>query len=183
MALALLARRFPPDEPALTEKAHYVEALVDRTFDAIHRIAGDLRPGALDFGLVAAIDWQAKEFEKQVGIPCEFTSNKKEVELHLDKATALFRIFQESLTNIAKHAHATRVVVRLARTSNNLKLEITDNGRGIAPGDRMKPKSFGIRGMVERARALGGNLSVGAAAEGGSVVTIKIPLSSPANGA
>lgn len=176
MALALLTRRLPTDDETLIEKANYLDSLIDRSIEAVHRIAGDLRPGVLDFGLVAAIDWQAKEFEKQVGIPCEFTSNRKEIDLNLDKATTLFRIFQEALTNIAKHARASRVVVRLSRTNRNVRLEVSDNGRGIAQADRMKPKSFGIRGMMERAAALGGNLSIGAGPEGGTLITIKIPL-------
>lgn len=177
MAMALVRKRLPAEDAALAEKADYLDALVDRTIEAIHRISADLRPGILDFGIVAAIDWQAREFEKQLGIPCEFSSNKKEVELHPDQATALFRIFQEALTNIGKHANATRVTVRLVRGNRNVRLEIRDNGRGIAAPDRLKPKSFGIRGMVERAHALGGHLSVSAASGGGTEVTIKIPLS------
>ena len=177
MALALLTRRLPPDAPALADKAAYVESLVDRTIEAVHRIAIDLRPSVLDFGLLAAIDWQAREFEKQVGMPCTFSSNKKDIELGPDQATALFRIFQEALTNISKHAQATRVSVRLERTSHNVCLEISDNGRGIAAKDRLKPKSFGIRGMAERALALGGNLSISAVPEGGTMVAIKMPLS------
>jgi signal transduction histidine kinase len=176
MALALLARRLPPDDRFLAEKAAYVDSLIDRSIEAVHRIAGDLRPSVLDFGLVPALDWQSKEFEKQVGIPCEFEANMKEIDLGLERATALFRIFQEALTNVAKHAHATGVSVRLARTSRNLRLDIVDNGRGMAPADRMKPKSFGIRGMMERAAALGGSVSIGAGLEGGTQVTIRIPL-------
>ncbi len=176
MALALLTRRLPPDDPGLAEKGEYVDSLVDRTIEAVHRISGDLRPSVLDFGLVAAIDWQVKEFEKQLGIPCHFSSNKKDITLHVDQATALFRIFQEALTNIGKHAHATQVAVKLVRTSRGVRMEIADNGKGIAVADRLKPKSFGIRGMMERALALGGNLSVSAGANGGTVVSIKIPL-------
>ena len=122
MALALLTRRLPTKSPELHEKAAYVESLVDRTIEAIHRIAGDLRPGILDFGLVAAIDWQSKEFEKQLGMPCEFVSNKAEIDLDLDQATALFRIFQEALTNIAKHAQASLVTVQLMHTPQYLSL-------------------------------------------------------------
>lgn len=177
MAMALVKKRLPPEDAALAEKAGYVDTLVDRTIEAIHRISGDLRPGILDFGIVAAIDWQAKEFEKQFGIQCEFTSNKKEVGLPPDQATALFRIFQEALTNIGKHANASRVSVRLMRTNRSVRLEITDNGCGIATKDRLKPKSFGIRGMVERASTLGGQLSVSSAAGGGTEVALKIPLS------
>jgi len=176
MALALLTRRMPQDDASLTEKADYVEQLVDRTIETVHRIAGDLRPGILDFGLVAAIDWQAKEFEKQMGIPCEFISNKQEIDLDLDQATALFRIFQEALTNIAKHAKASLVSVNLLRANHYVRLEIVDNGVGIDTNDRAKPKSFGIRGMVERSIAMGGSLSVSTAPKGGTVVAIKVPL-------
>jgi signal transduction histidine kinase len=176
MALALLARRLPADDTPLLEKANYVDSLVDRTIESIHRISGDLRPGILDIGLVAAIKWQINEFEKQVGIACEFSSNKKEVDLPLDQATALFRIFQEALTNISKHARATQVSVKLARTNRNVRLEISDNGKGLGTEDRRKPKSFGIRGMIERANALGGTLTVNTRPEGGCIVAIKIPL-------
>ena len=177
MAVALMKKRLPADDAALAEKADYANALVDRTIEAVHRISVDLRPGILDFGIVAAIDWQAKEFEKQFGIPCEVSSNKKEVDLHPDQATALFRIFQEALTNIGKHANASRATVRLARTNRSVRLEVRDNGCGIATKDRLKPNSFGIRGMVERANALGGNLSVCNTPDGGTEVALKIPLS------
>jgi signal transduction histidine kinase len=176
MALALLKKRLPAGDAVLLEKADYVDALIDRSIEAVHRISVDLRPSVLDFGIIAAIDWQAKEFEKQFGIPCKFSSNKKEVALHPDQATALFRIFQEALTNIGKHAHADRVSVRLACSNRSVRLDVTDNGRGIASADRMKPKSFGIRGMIERAHALGGQLLIGNAVDGGTEVSVRIPL-------
>lgn len=176
MALALLTRRMPNDNPELIEKADYVESLVDRTIETVHRIAGNLRPGILDFGLVAAIDWQAKEFEKQVGIPCKFSSSHAEIDLDLDHATALFRIFQEALTNIAKHAKASVVDVHLVHTHQYVRLEIIDNGVGIKMADRTKSKSFGIRGMVERSIAMGGSLTVSTASKGGTIVAINVPL-------
>ncbi|WP_317203128.1 histidine kinase [Janthinobacterium sp.] len=179
MALAMLAKRLPADSALLQEKAAYLDELVDRTIDAVHRISLDLRPSMLDLGIVAALEWQSKEFEAQAGLPCHFASNQKEIDLGLDQATALFRIFQEALTNIAKHAHASRVTVRLARLRHHISLKITDNGGGIWPTDRAKPKSFGIRGMAERANALGGTLTLGHAAGGGTVVTIKIKLATP----
>ena len=175
MSLALLARRLPAD-PQLLDKATYLDSLVDRTIESVHRISGDLRPSILDFGLVAAIDWQAKEFEKQLGITCEFAANRKDVKLHPDQATALFRIFQEALTNISKHANATRVRVELVRSSRCVRMHIIDNGRGIENADRIKSKSFGIRGMVERASGLGGDLSVTPGERGGSIVSVKVPL-------
>ncbi len=176
MALTMLTQRLPADQPQLIERAEYVDALVDRTIDAVHRISLDLRPSMLDFGLVAALEWQSREFEKQNGISCAFTSNEREIALSLDHATALFRIFQEALTNIAKHARASQVTVRLQRLDALITLTIADNGRGIAAADRSKPESFGLRGMNERARALGGTMTLSDAPGGGSVVTIKIAL-------
>jgi signal transduction histidine kinase len=182
MALAMLAARLPHDA-ALQEKADYLDSLVDRTIEAVHRISLDLRPSTLDLGIVAALEWQAREFEKQAGIACIFRAEDTEIEAELDPdhASALFRIFQESLTNIAKHAEATRVMVSLRRQRQHLTLTICDNGRGITPADRLKPQSFGLRGMSERARALGGTLNLSPAPGGGTMVVVKIRLTaSPA---
>lgn len=177
MALAMLAARLPPD-PALQEKADYLDSLVDRSIEAVHRISLDLRPSTLDLGIVAALEWQAREFEKQMGIPCVFRADGTDIEGELDPdhASALFRIFQETLTNIAKHAGATRVTVTLRRQRQHLTLAICDNGRGITPADRLKPQSFGLRGMSERARALGGTLTLSAGPGGGTMVVVKIRL-------
>ena len=180
MALAIFKRRLPSDE-ALTDKADYVDSLVDRTIEAIHRISVDLRPAILDFGIVAAIDWQAREFEKQAAIPCQLICNKKEIELSTEQASALFRIFQESLNNISKHAHASRVTVNLVHGTRGVRLDICDNGHGIGIDDQRKPESFGIRGMIERANGLGGSLSVTAIASGGTKVAIRLPLPPPVN--
>ena len=179
MALAMLVRRLPPADALLQEKAEYVDALVDRSIDAVHRISLDLRPSMLDLGLVAALDWQVKEFARQAGIACQFISNRKDIDLELDQATSLFRIAQEALTNIAKHAQASKVTVRLARQRQHISLKIADNGVGMRLSDRAKPQSFGIRGMAERASALGGTLTLMDAPDGGTVLTIKIRLATP----
>jgi signal transduction histidine kinase len=178
MALALLSSRLPPGNGDLAEKTAYLDSLVDRTIESAHKIASDLRPGILDFGIVAALEWQTGEFEKQVGIPCKFSSNAKEIELHPDQATAVFRIFQEALTNIAKHAKATEVAVKLSHSRGSINLKIIDNGKGIAPAERLKPQSFGIRGMVERTSSLGGQLTITPTKGGGSTVSLKIPQKS-----
>jgi signal transduction histidine kinase len=175
----MLAARLPDGDPALQDKAAYLDDLVDRTIDAVHRISLDLRPPMLDLGIVAALEWQAREFEQQAGIVCVFRAPGKDIELDPDHAAALFRIFQEALTNIAKHAGATRVSVTLRVERRQLVLAIRDNGRGIQPADRLKPQSFGLRGMSERARALGGTLALSAAPGGGTMVTIKIRLATP----
>jgi signal transduction histidine kinase len=176
MAVAMLAARLENSnaEPALREKTEYVDALVDRTIDAIHRISLDLRPALLDLGLVAALEWQVGEFARQTGIDSCFSTNQRDIGLDNDQATALFRIAQEALTNIAKHAHASKVTVKLARQRHHVSLKISDNGSGIRAADRAKPDSFGLRGMAERARALGGTLALSHASGGGTVVAIKI---------
>ncbi len=179
MALMMLTQRLPAELPQLIERAEYVDALVDRTIEAVHRISLDLRPSMLDFGLVAALEWQSREFEKQNGISCAFSSSEKEIDLSLDHATALFRIFQEALTNIAKHAKASQVTVRLQLLRHQISLTIADNGVGIGQADRVKPGSFGLRGMSERAKALGGTMALSQASGGGTTVTIKIKLTSP----
>lgn len=176
MAIAMLAARLPEGDAALQQKAAYVDSLVDRTIDAVHRLTLDLRPSVLDFGLLPALEWQAKEFEAQAGIACTLQASMKELELDPEQATALFRIAQEALTNIAKHAQASAVAIKLTRSRGVLTLKITDNGRGIRPADRAKPDSFGLRGMAERARALGGTLNLGHAPGGGTEVAIKIRL-------
>jgi len=179
MALAMLVPRLP-DDASLQERAAYLDHLVDRTIEAVHRISLDLRPSTLDLGIVAALEWQAREFEKQSGIACIFRSFDADIALEQDHASALFRIFQEALTNIAKHAGATRVTVSLRRQRQHLILSICDNGRGITPADRLKPQSFGLRGMSERATALGGTMTLSAAPGGGTMVTVKIRLAAPA---
>ncbi len=178
MALALLVRRLPPKtEREVLDKAAYVDTLVDRTLESVHRIAGDLRPGVLDFGIVAAIEWQAREFEKQTGIPCqvEMEADADEPDLSPERATALFRVFQEALTNISKHAGASRVCVDMQHGPEDLCLRVADNGKGISPADRGKPQSFGIRGMLERIGAMGGAVTF--ESDNGCVVNIRIPLS------
>ncbi|MDR7051540.1 signal transduction histidine kinase [Duganella sp. 3397] len=176
MALAMLAARLNGIgiDPTLRERTDYLDSLVDRTIDAVHRISLDLRPALLDLGLVAALEWQVREFDKQAGIETTFSYNQRDMGLDEDQSTALFRVAQEALTNIAKHAEASRVSVKLARLRHYVSLKITDDGRGIRQADRAKPASFGLRGMVERTRALGGTLTLSHAPGGGTVVAIKI---------
>ena len=181
MALSQLTRRLPEGETMLREKADYVDALVDRTIEAAHRISRDLRPSTLDLGIVAAIAWQAQEFEKQLAIPCVIDGPEDDIDLSPDQANGLFRIFQETLTNISKHAGASRVDVRLAIEEDSVALDVVDNGRGLATADRKKPKSFGIRGMIERAHALGGVLTVSDPGQG-CKVAVRLPLSSAGRG-
>lgn len=181
MALAQLTRRLPDNDPVLAEHAAYLQTLVERTIEAAQHIAQDQKPDGLKDGIVAALAWHSREFERQLGYPCQFSSNPQVIDLTLDHSVALFRIYQEALTNIAKHANASRVVARLLRTRHGISLKISDNGRGISASDQLKPASLGLISMQERAHDLGGNLSIRSRATGGSVLTIKFPLGTPHN--
>lgn len=161
---------------ALQAKVRTVSHMVDRTMHSIQRICRDLRPGIMDFGIVAAIEWESGEFAKRLGIPCEVACAEQDIDLEPDIAVAVFRIFQEALTNISKHAHASCVWVNLHATQGQLELEVRDNGCGIMLPDRMKLDSFGIRGMIERARLLDGKLTVGGGQKQGTTVLLSIPL-------
>jgi two-component system sensor histidine kinase UhpB len=166
------------DNAALVAKIHTVSQMVDRTMDSIQRISRDLRPGIMDFGIAAAIEWEAGEFSKRLGIPCEVTGTEQDIELEQDVAISVFRIFQEALTNIAKHGGASHAWVRLSPDSSGsqLQLEVRDNGCGITPADTSKFNSFGIRGMIERAGILDGKLTVSGMPGRGTTVHLSIPL-------
>ena len=183
-----LCRHIADDDSVLLAKIRTIDQLVDRTIDSIRRISRDLRPGIMDFGVVAAIEWEAGEFSKRLGIPCEVACTEEDIELEQDAAVAVFRIFQEALTNIAKHGRASHAWVRLATVSEQaqgqsqvqprgqLELEVRDNGCGIEPSDTAKFNSFGIRGMIERAGLLDGKLTVNGAPGQGTTVRLSIPL-------
>ncbi len=187
-----LARHIGDDGSVLLAKIHTIDQVVDRTIDSIRRMARDLRPGIMDFGIVAAIEWEAGEFSKRLGIPCEVTCAQHDIELEQDVAVAVFRIFQEALINVAKHGRASHLWVRLdgsaareraqERPRGQLELEVRDNGCGIAPEDTAKFNSFGIRGMIERAGLLDGKLTVSGAPGKGTTVRLSIPYAREATG-
>ncbi len=176
MGISTIIHRLGPGQEALREKAQHLEGIIDATFDAVHRIASDLRPNILELGIVEALDWQAKEFEKQMGIPCKFISNKDDVKLEPDQEAALYRICQEAMSNIAKHANASSVLVTLESMPQQITMQISDNGTGIQPDDGLKPNSFGVRGMAERVVALDGSFNIEAGLHGGTLLTIKLPV-------
>ena len=150
--------------------------LVDDTMAVTSRIGRDLRPGILDLGLLAAIEWQTEEFARRMSLDCSVSSSPSEFDLPPLIANALFSIFRETLTNIAKHAGASRVEVSLRETERQIALTVCDNGRGIEDMDLRKPGSYGLRGMRERADQLGGSLLIKRGPEGGSVFTVRLPL-------
>lgn len=164
----------------LREKAHSIETLVDRAMNTVSRVARELRPGILkEFGLPAAIECQAEDFSQRTGIACRVKCDDEGIELDEKASLALFRVLQEALTNVAKHAHASLVVVRLRRERDRIALEIRDNGRGISEADMNKPKSFGLRGIRERASSLSGECSITPAEQGGTLIVLRVPDVNP----
>jgi signal transduction histidine kinase len=135
-----------------------------------------------DLGLTAAIEWGAREFQKRTGIQHQFSSNKEEFDLTKDCATAVFRIFQETLTNVTRHARATKINVNLEENAGSLLLEVRDDGRGITEKEISNPKSMGLLGMRERALLFGGEIKIRGAPGKGTTVRLEIPLKKPMNG-
>jgi PAS domain S-box-containing protein len=151
--------------------------LIDQTIRMMRHIIQELRPEILDhLGLVAAIEWQVQEFQSRTGIECEFSPDVDDSHLDLERSTATFRILQEALTNVARHAQASQVEINLNAERGKLVLEIRDNGKGITPGELTNQKSFGILGMRERAFAFGGDVGVLAAPSHGTIVRAEIPV-------
>lgn len=172
--LMRLGNGLPESATEAQERLRSTEALLDSAMEVTRRIATELRPGILDLGILAAIEWQAAEFEKRMDISCQVTCAYKEIQLDSKISIALFRIFQETLTNIAKHAGATRVEVELETDDDYVILQVHDNGHGISETDLGKPQSFGILGMQERARNLGGEASV-RRTRSGTAVKLRLP--------
>ena len=147
------------------------------TTGSVERIASDLRPGILDeVGLGAAAEWAVRQFQDRSGIDCRFESNLNGDSFDLERATAIFRILQEALTNVARHARARHVEVRLRAEAGRLHLDVSDDGSGIDPARIADSRSFGLLGMRERARALQGNCVIASRPEGGTRVSATIPL-------
>jgi PAS domain S-box-containing protein len=177
MDVAWLQRSLARQAPAISSKLEDMSVLIDGTVQAVRRISAELRPSLLDdLGLAAAIEWQLDEFRERTGLECLFTSNLKDTALEADSATALFRIFQEALTNVARHAHATQVTVKLDEGPDSLTLCIQDNGRGISEEEMQAAKSFGLLGMRERVYLLEGEIDLHGAPGQGTTVTVRIPL-------
>jgi len=176
LQLTWLDSRLPRQTPALHNKATAIAHGIDETIQTVRRIATELRPGVLDSaGLLAALEWQASEFQRKTGIQCRVQSSVKETIWNQDLNTTFFRIFQETLTNIIRHANATRVDVRLMETANSLVLEVRDNGRGISEAEINNTKSIGLLGMRERAGLLNGEVRVRGELKKGTTVSVRIP--------
>jgi PAS domain S-box-containing protein len=176
MDLSWLIKRLPSDQGLLVKKTESMSKLLDNTIQLVRRISTKLRPGVLDdLGLTAAIEWQAQDFRNRTGIECEFNSNVREVDLDQDRSTTVFRILQETLTNVARHASATYVNIFLEEEATSLVLVVEDNGRGITESEASDPKSLGLLGMRERALVFGGQVEIRGTPGRGTAVTLKIP--------
>ncbi len=125
---------------------------------------------------MAAIEWEAAEFQKRMEIPCVVTCNSEDLPVDHDLGNAAFSIFREILTNTSKHAAATRVEVELSTDDSMLTMKIIDNGRGMTHTDLLKKGSFGVRGMLERARNLGGEIQFEGKPGAGTIITARLPL-------
>jgi two-component system sensor histidine kinase UhpB len=169
------------DMPA--EKKHQSESimkLADETIRSVRRISTELRPAVLDtLGPVAAVEWAAAEFEARTGIKCRLDLPLEDIVIDQERATALFRIFQETLTNVARYANATEVNVRLAEADGNLSLEVHDNGKGVSEAQISAGTSLGILGMRERALLLGGEFTITGALGEGTTVRVRLPGPQP----
>lgn len=155
-----------------------MSAHIDETINTVRRIATDLRPGVLDsLGLVAAIEWQAADFQRRTGIRCETHITVPEAPFYPEFTTVCFRIFQETLTNIIRHAKASKVEARLTREYDNLMLTVRDNGCGISEKAINSP-SIGLLGMKERAAQIGGSLEFYGQPSLGTTVTLRVPIAS-----
>jgi signal transduction histidine kinase len=165
------------DEATMTEKVQAASHAIDRIINSVRRIASGLRPEVLDeIGLGAAIDWQSREFQRRTGVRCLVEMPPRFVDPDKERSTALFRIFQELLTNVARHANATRVDVRVDDARDEgLRLTVSDNGRGIKTSEFESPTSLGFLGLRERVLAFGGAIDVKGEEGKGTTVSVTIP--------
>jgi len=160
----------------LHKRATYTLLQIDTTIKSVRQIINDLRPTVLDLGLSAAVEWQVNQFHRRTGIQCEIHDDHSEIAMPDYCATAFFRILQESLTNIVRHANASRVVVELRLNGGWLSLIVRDNGCGLPPGGRNKQGSFGLVGIEERILILGGTCAVFSERDGGTTIMVSAPV-------
>jgi PAS domain S-box-containing protein len=172
---AWIRKRIESDAAA-ADRVTEMMALIDDTIKTVRRLSSELRPGILDdLGLVAALEWQSADFEKRTGIKTVFRSTDSDIELGEKTSTNIFRVYQESLTNVARHAQASEVLTSLALQNDSIVLTIQDNGIGFNPDDSKHRKSLGLIGMRERARMMEGELRIEPDAGKGTIVTLRVP--------
>lgn len=182
MDLAWLEKRIGESEALATrsqllEKTAAMHEQIKTTIQTVRRIATELRPAILDsLGLIAALEWQAKEFQERTGIPCDFQCSVDHITWQGERSTALFRIFQETLTNVARHAQARSVWASLTQVNDTIRLRVQDDGKGISDSQQVDRKSLGLLGMKERAFLAGGRLRITGGPGTGTTVEVDIPL-------
>jgi len=175
--ISLLSNKLREDQQEQKDKIEYISKVIDDTVDKVQRITSKLRPNILDeLGLVPAIEWQAQEFQNVTGINCSLTLPNDDIKLEDEKATAIFRIFQEALTNVMRHSLAKMVSISMQIKGDSLLLKINDNGTGINSDQLTDPKSLGIIGMKERALILGGEVMIDGTPDKGTEVIVEMPL-------
>lgn len=172
----MLAARTRASHAHLHARARSTLLQIDATIKSVRQIINDLRPNVLDLGLSAAVEWQVKEFRRISGIECQLQEHVRDISISDQRATAFFRILQESLSNITRHAGATRVRVELTMSGDSLYMSISDNGNGMADKARHKPGSFGLVGIEERITMLGGSLSIRGVPGTGTTVCVSAPV-------
>jgi PAS domain S-box-containing protein len=176
MELHWCIQRLPKTDKELIEKASILPKLIDANIHLVQRISSELRPGLLDdLGLSAAIEWQAGQFQERTGIECSIVFEPHDIVLDQARSTAIFRIFQETLTNIARHANATNVEILLKANPTEVELIVRDNGRGIMEKEIFNPKSFGLMGIKERVNSFGGDAEIYGTENEGTTVKVSIP--------
>ncbi len=165
-------------DPELQRRADTAAEMLQQALSASQRIMMNLRPPILDQGLVAAVQWLAANFERRTGVPAQVRTSREHIAVAPEVQLVAYRTAQEALTNIVKHAQPRQVRVELADSEGMLTLEVSDDGRGMAPAQRDKPKAFGLKGLQERARPVGGWLDVSSQPGRGTSVVLSIPLPS-----
>lgn len=169
-----------PDDsqlPEIRKRLSSMTALVETTINTVRRIASELRPGVLDdLGPVAAIEWQVEQFQLRSGLKCHWINNASEIELSRERATAVFRILQEILTNVLRHARARNLYVKLERNKQCFELEVKDDGVGITESQKNNDRSLGLLGMKERALLVGGEVRITGKEGSGTTVLVRVPL-------
>lgn len=175
MGISLLRLQFGKGHPLLVEQVQALMSRVDETIQVVRNVTTSLRPSALDMGLTSALEWLVSEFSRGTGIPCRLKAPSARLELDDERATAAFRVIQESLTNVARHARASRVDVRLERGLEQVLIEVRDDGKGFAPEQAPKG-TLGLVGMRERGLMLGGAVTVDSAPGRGTRVQLHIPF-------
>ena len=177
MDLTWLTQKMPGKLDTLREKGRAMLTYIDLTIKTVQRISAELRPGLLDdLGLSAAIEWSANKFHERTGIACEATFSPEDIVIDDECSTVAFRIFEETLTNIARHAQATKVEIGLQQQAHKLTMKVRDNGIGITPEQISDPKAFGLVGMRERVYPLGGKIKIKGVPNQGTIVFLRLPL-------